>query len=183
MVHALEITHDFLKSDGALINIQPVGKPRPLEIHSPGVVVRVGWIGQGLNFALHKAALDAVAQAVHDGMFVIEKERKLPFLYHAGSFSLLREWLAENMTNATLDEATARRAQELSSRAQDDSEAIMREEIVISLLKPASLLKPNQKRPGRRRAKIARRLLGLPVVRIIRVRIGSRQLDNLKRGE
>lgn len=144
MVHALETARDFLKSDGALINIQPVGNPRPLEIRKAGTITRVGWIGHRLNFTLHKAALEAVTQVLHDGLFVMEEERQFPFLYRAKSFSILSEFLAKNKQNSILDGATARRAQELSNGIRDDSEAIMREEIVISLLRPATLLKSNR---------------------------------------
>lgn len=141
MVHALEITHDLLRPDGILINLQPVGKPRSLEIHTAEVITRAGWIGHRLNFALHKAAQEAVAQVVHGGLFVIEHEHTFPFLYHAESFSVLREWLAEKSKNSILDEATVERAQELSGGTGDDSEVIMREEILIGRLRPAPLKK------------------------------------------
>jgi hypothetical protein len=136
MVHALKIAYDFLKPDGALINIQPVGQPRPLEIRRGETITCVGAIGHRLNFASHHAALEAVAQVLQDGLFVMEEEHQFPFLYQAESFSILQAWLAEKMPNSILDEGTARRAEELSGRVGADCKAIMREEIVISLLRP-----------------------------------------------
>jgi hypothetical protein len=136
MVHALKIAYDFLKPDGALINIQPVGQPRPLEIRTDRTVTCVGMVGHRLNFASHHAALEAVAQVLHDGLFVMEEERQFPFLYQAESLSILRAWLAEKMPNSIVDEATARRAHGLSGRVGVDCKATMREEIVISLLRP-----------------------------------------------
>jgi hypothetical protein len=102
------------------------------------MTTHLGWVNHRLNFALQKAALEAVAQVLGDGLFVKEKEFIFPFLYHAKTFSLLREWLAETSTNSIVDETTARRAEELSKATTADSEVIMREEVIISLLRPTS---------------------------------------------
>ena len=137
MVHALEIIHALLGNQGNLINVQPVGKPRPLQIHGGGQSWQAGLIGHRLNFALQKAALEAVAQVVRDGLFVLEHEDTIPFLYRAPSFPTFQEWLAETSENSILEEETAHRARALSQKAGGDCEVIMREELYIALLRPA----------------------------------------------
>lgn len=136
MVHALEIIHALLGNQGDLINVQPVGKPRPLEIHGRGRSRQAGRIGHRLNFAMHKAAMEAVAQVVRDGLFVLEREETVPFLYRAPSFPAFQEWLAETSENSILEEETAHRARALSQKAGDDGEVIMREELYMGLLRP-----------------------------------------------
>lgn len=137
MVHALEIIHDMLGNQGLLLNVQPVGKPRPLEIHGGGRSRQAGLIGHRLNFAMHKAALGAVAQVVRDGLFVLEREDTVPFLYRAPSFPVFQEWLAENSENSILEERTAQKARALSQTVGDDCQVIMREELYMGLFRPA----------------------------------------------
>lgn len=137
MVHALEKIHELLGDQGVLLNVQPVGKPRPLEIHDGGRIRQAGLIEHRLNFAMHKAALGAVAHVVRDGLFVLEREDTISFLYRAPSFPVFQEWLAENSKNSILEERTARRARELSLKIGSDCEVIMREEIYMGLLRPA----------------------------------------------
>lgn len=137
MVHALEIIHYLLGNPGILINIQPVGRPRPLEIRAGGSIRQVGLIGHRLNFALHKSALEAVAQVVRDGLFVLEHEDTIPFLYRAPSFPAFQEWLAENSKKSILEERTAERARAFTQKLGNDYEVIMREELYIALLRPA----------------------------------------------
>lgn len=134
-MHALEITHSLLKPDGLLINIQPIGKPKPIEVHSDGLVSHAGWIEHRLNFVLHKQSLASLEQVVEDGLFIIEREDTFPFLYHEQSFSTLQKWLAENWENHILDDETAKRTEELLTKAGDNSEVIMREEIHIMRLR------------------------------------------------
>jgi hypothetical protein len=136
MVHALEIIHDLLGNQGSLVNIQPVGKPRPLEIHTGGRSRQAGLIGHRLNFAMHKAALEAVAQVVRDGLFVVDHEETIPFLYRAPSFPAFQEWLAETSENSILAEETAHRARALWQKAGADCEVIMQEELYMGLLRP-----------------------------------------------
>ena len=137
MVHALEIIHDLLGNQGNLINVQPLGKPRPLEIHAGGRRSQAGLIRHRMNFAMHKAALGAVAQVVRDGLFVLEREESIPFLYRAPSFPVFQRWLAETSENSILEEETAERARALWQKAGGDCEVIMREELYIGLLRPA----------------------------------------------
>ena len=137
MVHALENVHKLLGDQGVLLNVQPVGKPRPLEIHAGGRSRQAGLIGHRLNFAMHKAALHAVAQVVRDGVFILEHEGTIPFLYRAPSFPVFQEWLAENSENSILDEQTSHRARALSQKAGGDCQVIMREELYMGLLRPA----------------------------------------------
>jgi SAM-dependent methyltransferase len=137
MVHALEICKDFLNPGGHVLNIQPVGKPRALEMHLDGAITLAGLTAHRLDFAGQKASLRAMEHVVKDGLFVLERERSIPFHYHAPSFRAMRDWISENMTNTILDDETARRARELQSSSQGAGDWILREELVFSLLRPA----------------------------------------------
>lgn len=138
MVHALKLTRELVTNEGAVINIQPAGKPRPLEIHRAGEITRVGFVGHLLNYENHKLALGAVNQAVREGWFKREHERTIDFLYHASSYDAFAEWLAETSENSILEEQTARRAREMEKEIDGDYEVVMRESIYIGRLVPVS---------------------------------------------
>ena len=135
MVHALERIHNLLRPEGMLINIQPTGVPRSLELHDDAGVTHVGWIGHRLSFELQKQAQKAVEEVIEDGLFMVESKRTFPFLYQADTFSELQEWLAENWENAILDEATVRRTNELLSERDGEVKVNIREDVLIMRLR------------------------------------------------
>ena len=135
-MHALEKIHELLKAEGILINIQPSGKHRPLQIHSNDKVKQAGLIGHRLDYALHKKALAALDQVVEDGLFVFERIDSFPFLYHAETFDIMQEWISENWLNSTLDEETIRRAVELENTTEKPSEVVVHQDMHISRLRP-----------------------------------------------
>jgi hypothetical protein len=135
MVHALEIIHEMLKAEGILINIQPSGKDRPLQIHSIDEVKQAGLIGHRIDYALHKKALAALNQVVDDGLFVFERIDSFPFLYHAETVDIMQEWIFENWENSILDEGTIRRAVELEKTTEKPSEVVVRQDMHISRLR------------------------------------------------
>lgn len=137
MVHALEITRGLLRDDGVAVNIQPAGSLRALEIHSGGDIMRTGPIGHRLNHENHKSALRAMETAVRGGLFRLDQERTIDFLYHAPSVDVFAEWLAKNSSNSIFEPQTAERAREIEADIGQDYEVIMRAEIYIGRLKPA----------------------------------------------
>ena len=135
-MHALEKIHELLKPVGRLINIQPSGKHRPLQIHSNDKVKQAGLIRHQLDYEFHKKALAALDQVVDDGLFVFERIDSFPFLYHAETLDIMQEWIAENWLNSTLDEETIRRAVELENTTEKPSEVVVHQEMHISRLRP-----------------------------------------------
>jgi hypothetical protein len=136
MVHALEKLHGMLEVDGTLINIQPASEPSSLEVHRAGVVEQAGWIGHRRDFATYRQSRAALAQAVEDGWFAVEREEKFPFLYHPDTWSTLRAWLEEKWENAVLDEATAERARVLLREAGPEGRVVVRSGTVMTRLRP-----------------------------------------------
>ena len=135
-MHALEKIHDLLKADGILINIQPSGKDKSLEIHANDKVEQAGLIGHVLDYALHKKALAALDQVVEDGLFVFERIDSFPFLYHAETVDIMQEWISENWLNSILDEDVIRRAVELENTAVKPSQVVVHQDMHISILRP-----------------------------------------------
>lgn len=136
MVHALEISHGLLVEKGALVNIQPIGKPRSLEVHGAGEIKRAGFIRHKRNFEDHHLALKAAAKAVRAGLFSLEREQTFPFLYHAPSLAAFQDWLAENSETAILDQPTVERARALTREMGEGSKVVMRDELTVGLLRP-----------------------------------------------
>lgn len=138
MVDALEKAHGLLKADGTLVNVQPAAEPSSLEVHRASVVDQAGWIGHRRDFATYKQSRAALAQAVENGWFVVERENRFPFLYHADTWSALKEWMDEKWENAVLNASTARRTQELLRAAGPDGKIVVHSKTVITRLRPQS---------------------------------------------
>lgn len=139
MVDALEIARRLLLPGGLVINIQPIGRARPLEIHGPAGIESAGTVSHRLNHANQVKARVAVQRVLERGLFRLEKQATVPFLSHFDSPTHVDDWLKETSTRSYLEPATLERALALAQAAGDHSETIMRETLLMSLLRPLEL--------------------------------------------
>lgn len=131
MVHALEIIHQLLRPRGKLIDIHPVGEPSPIEVRTGGQKILAGWLTETDDFVEYKQADDALAQAIQRGWFLVERQTTFPFITHADSLDELREYLVKEWKDAILDDATARKVEELLAGPARDKELLVHDRVHI----------------------------------------------------
>lgn len=136
MVHALRKIHTLLSPDGVLVNIQPVGEPRPIEIRDGPDRYRAGRVQHRQNFANHKAAQQAVQDVLEQDLYRLARAFTFSFQYHAPTYAQLERWLREEVSNAVIPEATAARARELWQQSGPQRSAVLRDEILVMRLIP-----------------------------------------------
>lgn len=108
MVDALRRVHGMLAPHGCVIDIHPTADRSIIEIAGR----RIGFVDGGDAPARHAAADAAVATAVADGLFAIERSEQFDFYTHAGSIEELREHIEANWRNTRVGEDVVRRAHE-----------------------------------------------------------------------
>lgn len=136
MVHALRKIHTLLSAEGVLVNIQPVGEPRLIEIWDGADRIPAGRVQHRQNFSNHKAAQRAVQDVLSQNLYRLAWAFTFPFEYHAPTYAQLERWLREEVSNAVIPEATAARARELWQQAGPQRSAVMRDEILVMRLIP-----------------------------------------------
>ena len=135
MVHALEKIYSLLKPEGILLNIQPDDQPRPIEIHGREGVREAGRSKHRQNFLPYKQAMAAVAGAVGNGAFVVEREETFSFLDEFDTVAEMEEYVAENWENSIMGEDVLQRARELEQEIEGDTKAVVNEGVLIQRLK------------------------------------------------
>lgn len=117
MVHALQQTHNLIRSGGWLVNVHDLPVPHLIELQSNDTAHKVGWILDKGGFESTRASLDALAQVVSDGLFFLEDERSFFYKIYAGDLAELQAWLAIWWESALLPERTAARLEDLALAA------------------------------------------------------------------
>lgn len=135
MVHALEKIYDLLKPGGILINIQPNEVARPIEIHGREGVREAGRSKNRQNYLPYKQAMAAVAGAVEEGLFELEREETFSYLDEFDTVAEMEEYVAENWQNSILPEDVLQRARELEQEIKGDTKAVVNEGILIQRLR------------------------------------------------
>ncbi len=147
MVHALEEIHRLLKPTGALIDIHPVAKSSPIEIHQGGKIDLAGYLSVRQWCFDYQQADNALTEITQRGLFAIERESVFDSLTHYDSVEEMRTALKEAIDkfarnaqsvdeSAPHAEALVARADELMKAAVSEAELIIREPTHISRLRP-----------------------------------------------
>lgn len=131
MMGALERAQELLKSDGLLINIQPYGEAKHLEIHRGSRLWRAGRMRHRTDNAMHKEARATLEQAINKELFIVERACSFPFLSHFDTMADLEDWMSENWQNTILDSETAERARALEKEVGGQSQVIVRDKLFI----------------------------------------------------
>jgi len=136
MVHALEKIHRLLKRDGALIDIHPTGQAATLEVRIGAQTMLAGWLHESDDYIEYAHADEALARVVDSGLFSVERQGVFEFIMRAGALAELRDFLAEDWQDASIDALTAARIEEMLSTHERDKELLLRESVRIARLRP-----------------------------------------------
>ena len=136
MVHALELARQLLLPNGRLLDLHPTGEPPPIEIRMGTEISRVGFLRETDDFVEYGLADAAVARVIREGLFVIEKSDQYSFDIHADGLEELLSYLAEEWTDAVIDDDIVKRIESLLSSSETDKEIILRDRIYIARLRP-----------------------------------------------
>jgi hypothetical protein len=132
MVHALEIAHRLLKSDGYLIEIHPSSDPPPIVVRQVENEMLVGWLRETDDFIEYEQASRALEEAINQGWFSLDEQGEFIFTTHASSLPELLEFLAAEWKDAVIPpEAIS----DIEAKYQDGSherEIIITERILIA---------------------------------------------------
>lgn len=132
MVHALEITHSLLQTDGLLIDIHPSGEPPLIEAHVGGEVLLAGHLEETNDFVEYFEAGDALTDVTGCGLFALEREGLFTFMLHAPSIMALADHLEAEWSDAVLREETIERAAALMGEPGEGKEIVLRESVRIA---------------------------------------------------
>src|SRR5574337_298805 len=136
MVHALERVRQMLRPSGVLLDLHPAGDSPPIEVRVGKETIRVGVLDETDGCVEYGLAEAALAQVIRVGLFAIDRSTEYPFLIHADSLEELRTYLAEEWTDAVIDEAILRRISLLMAEPKGDSGIILRDRILARQLRP-----------------------------------------------
>ena len=132
MVHALERIHDLLKPDGILLDIHPTNEPAALAVRLREQLIPAGWINESNDYVEYEWADEAVQRVLDDKRFALERMGTFEFVWHADSMTDLRAYLVEEWQDASIDDVTAMRIEELLKLPVHDKEILVNEAIRIA---------------------------------------------------
>ena len=124
MVHALEEVQRLLKSDGCLIDIQPLIEAPLLEIYQGSSVIFVE-PDPSYDYEEDLRQADAaLTQVIQRGLFVIEERSEFDFLTHGSSAQeLLAFWGKASADDNISEDPAEQRIKEVYSRAEEIRQA------------------------------------------------------------
>ncbi len=132
MVHALEKIQQLLKPDGLLIDIHPTNEPAALAVRLLEQIIPAGWVNESDDYVEYEWADEALQRVVDSERFALERAGTFEFVWHADSMVDLRAYLAEEWKDASIDDLTAMRVEELLKLPVHDKEILVSEAIRIA---------------------------------------------------
>jgi hypothetical protein len=131
MVDALRRAHRMVRPDGCVVDLHPSAARAPVE--AGGRVT--GHVDGGDAPLRHAAAGVALAAAIEEGLFIIERRDTFAFYTYADSIDELREYIEESWRNATIDDLTVDRTRQ-AQRERPGGRPRTREDVCITRLRP-----------------------------------------------
>lgn len=138
MVHALSRVRRWLASPhGCIIDLRPADVHGTVAVGLPdGSIVGVGELAvDDERRARHRAADEAVREAVERRLFTLHGEQQFAFFYYPDSADELRDYVAAKWRNTHLDPATHRVAME-AANSHPEGRLWLRELVGIRVLQP-----------------------------------------------
>lgn len=133
MVHALEVVNDLLVPGGQLIDIHPSGQAPPIELLDGNALIPLGYVHETDDFIEYAQADAALAQAVANGWFNLERQKSFTFATYARSVTELWDFLSQTWSDAILPDQSAAQAIE-AHVASPIQKVVITENIRLSLL-------------------------------------------------
>jgi hypothetical protein len=131
MVDALKRARQMVRPDGIVLDVHPTSAYAVVCAGS----LAVGTVSPGDAPKRHQAATDALATVVSRGWFACEEAADFAFFTHADSIDELRDYIAENWRDTTIDAATVARARAALDRRPGEKPSV-REQVRITRLRP-----------------------------------------------
>jgi len=124
MVDALRRTRDWITAAGRVVDLHPTAAVALIHVGANAA----GPIDPGGATGRHQAASDAVAVAVHDGVFAIEDAIEFEFSTYADTLDELEAHILEDWREARIGRVTLDRARALLAR-QPSAAVCVRERV------------------------------------------------------
>jgi hypothetical protein len=132
MVDALRRAHRIVAADGVVVDLHPSASAAAVEVGD-----RVsGYVDAADAPLRHAAAGAAIAAAVDEGLFVVERTTEFPFHTYGDTIEELREYIEENWRDARIDGETVRRTHALL-RGTLGVRPRSRERVMLTVLRPS----------------------------------------------
>jgi hypothetical protein len=132
MVDALRRAHRLLRPGGALIDVHPTRSQAAILVDD----AVVGHVETADAPNRHAAADAALAAAVDEGLFAVERVLEFDFFTHAGSIDELRDYIVENWRSAQIAEAVLERARTARVTPHGSGTIRCRERVRATRLRP-----------------------------------------------
>ena len=136
MGHALALAHEWLGENGRFLDLHPDGEPAPVDVQLGSETHRVGWVSEATDYAKYHQANQAIARAVRQKLFAIERQEIFHFHTYGDSLEAIQTYLAESWTEAHLDDLVVMRANDLLQSIVTPKQVIVTEIVRILRLRP-----------------------------------------------
>jgi hypothetical protein len=131
MVDALRRAHRIVTPAGVVVDLHPSASPAAVEVGDR----LTGYVNAADGRRRHAAADAAIATAVAEGLFAIERIVEFAFHTHADTIDELREYIEDHWRDARLDEATVSRTRE-AARGIPGARPRSRERVILTIMRP-----------------------------------------------
>lgn len=113
MVDALKEIWRLLKPASTLIDLRPRAAKLPLHILHHGETISVGWVDDSRDLVDDTAADEAMAKAVRQGYYGLERKATFPYQMYWDTLEDLTTYVTERWHSVQLDQTTLREAHRL----------------------------------------------------------------------
>jgi hypothetical protein len=133
MVHALRRAHRVVKPRGCVVDLHPTNEPATVETHRT-----IGYVDAGDAPRRHGQADAAVAAAVGEGLFAVDRTLVFSFYTYGENIDDLRAFVETTWRDALIGAATVERARQALRRAPAGTRPRVREVVRVTKLRPIS---------------------------------------------
>ena len=132
MVDDLRRAHRMLRADGCVVDLHPSAARALVEVGGR----HTGYVDAGDAPLRHAAAGVALATAIQEGLFVVEREMIFDFYTYGDSIEELRDYVVENWREGHIDDETFERTRQLLRHAASGTRPRLRERVHLTTLRP-----------------------------------------------
>src|SRR6185295_3808450 len=130
MVDALRRAHRMLIRDGCVVELHPSATRASVDVGG----WNTGYVDAGDAPLRHAAAGVAVATAIQEGLFVVDREVVFDFHTYGDSIEELRDYVVENWRDGHIDDDTVERTRQMLSDAAPGTRPRLRERVHLTTL-------------------------------------------------
>lgn len=136
MVHALKSIHRLLAPGGLLLDIHPTDEPAGIYLGRGRSEQFIAWLEETDEYEEYRQADQAVAQAMREGFYRLERRSLFWFTIHAASLPELELYLQQEWKDAIIPPLAWQRLAQIQGSRQIPGEIRLRERIQLNVLLP-----------------------------------------------